>query len=93
MTPIFSNNITNLKSSVQDVTETFCYTKRIFKEKTPSQSDKMALTYSYLKKIKFAAKRPYMVKIRGILNARTMNILAQDQGQRCIKSKLYFFFT
>ena len=31
-----------------------------------------------------------MVKIRGILNAKTMNVLAQDQLQRCIKSKLYF---
>ena len=33
-----------------------------------------------------------MVKIRGILNARKMSVLAQDQGQRCIKSKLYFFY-
>ena len=27
-------------------------------------------------------------QIRGILKAKTMNVLAQEQGQRCIKSKL-----
>ena len=30
-------------------------------------------------------------QIRGILNSRTMNVLAQEQGQHCIKSKLSFF--
>ena len=32
-----------------------------------------------------------MVKIRGILNARTLNVLEQEQGQSYIKSKLQFF--
>ena len=33
-----------------------------------------------------------MVKIRGILNATKMILLAHEQGQSYIKSKLYFFF-
>ena len=33
-----------------------------------------------------------MVQIRGVLNARKMNVLAPDQGQRWMKSKLYFFY-
>ena len=33
-----------------------------------------------------------MVIIRGILKAGTMNVFAQEQGQRRIKSKLYFFY-
>ena len=32
-----------------------------------------------------------MVKIRGILNARTLNVLEEEQGQSYIKSKLQFF--
>ena len=32
-----------------------------------------------------------MVKIRGILNATKMILLAHEQGQSYIKSKLYFF--
>ena len=32
-----------------------------------------------------------MVKIRAILNARTMNVLSKEQGKSCIKSKLQFF--
>ena len=32
-----------------------------------------------------------MVRIRGILNARIMNVLSQEQGKSCIKSKLQFF--
>ena len=32
-----------------------------------------------------------MVKIRGILNAIKMILLAHDQGQSYIKSKLHFF--
>ena len=31
---------------------------------------------------------PYMVKIRGILNAKKMDVLAQEQEQSCIKLKL-----
>ena len=36
-------------------------------------------------------KWPHMVKIRGILNARTLNVLEEEQGQSYIKSKLQFF--
>ena len=32
-----------------------------------------------------------MVKIRGILNARKINVLAREKGQSYIKSKLQFF--
>ena len=33
-----------------------------------------------------------MVTIRDILKPRTMKVLAQEQGRRCIKSKLYYFY-
>ena len=52
----------------------------------------MAWSFNLSKKFKFPAKWPYMVKLRSILNAKTMNVLAQEQGQRCINSNLYFFW-
>ena len=32
-----------------------------------------------------------MVKVKGVLNAKTMNIFAMEKRQSCTGSKLYFF--
>ena len=62
--------------------------KTIFTVKTPAQLNNLAKSYSYLKKFKFPSTRPYMIKIKGVLDVKTMSAFASDKRKNCIGSKL-----
>ena len=87
MTPIFSNNIKNLQRSVQNITDVFATQKEYVYWKPHLNRIKWRKVTAN-KRNQISPTWPYMVKIRGILNARTMNVLSQEQGKSCIKSKL-----
>ena len=76
MTPILSN-IKNLKSSVRNVTDIFATQKKDMYSENPISIRQNGVKLQLIKEDQISRQMTiYMVKIKGILNARTNNVLA-----------------